>query len=330
MTSQPTHMRALSRRSLLAAGLALPTLRLARAASPAIRLLVGAAAGSGPDQTARAFAPFLERHLPGTSVAVVNMPGEGGLVAFRAIAAAQPDGLTLGWIATPSLPARTVDRTGAETMIDRLRLIAAAQKEPIAFVSPAETPLTSAQDIVTRSNENAAALPLGTPPAGSPPHLAALRLQALSGTPLNIVAFPSPAAARQAALSGNVAAAALGLGDALNCLRSGRLVGLGLAARNRSDAFPDMPVLRESGLMLSAFVRRGLAAPALLPADMAGRLSAALAAVVADPEFGAQGDSSGFLATWLDGKDWTEQTATERGELVRLWKADPWLTSGVG
>jgi tripartite-type tricarboxylate transporter receptor subunit TctC len=326
----------LSRRGLLGASLAAPFIRTARAAptpqgAPGrIALLVGAAAGSGADQTARAFAPFLERHLPGAEVVVDNRPGEGGLVAYRALAAAPANGLVLGWVATPSLPARTVDRPGADTVMQRLSLIAAVQKEPIAFVSSSESPLTSAQDIVTRSSENAAAMPLGTPPAGSPPHLAALRLQAISGTPLNIVAFPSPTAARQAALDGTVAAACLGLGDALNCLRGGRLSGLGLAARNRSDAFPDMPVLRESGLMLSAFVRRGLAAPAALSVADAAHLSSALAAMVDDPEFVAQGDASGFLATWLDGAAWTEQSTTERTELVRLWKAGPWLTSGVG
>jgi tripartite-type tricarboxylate transporter receptor subunit TctC len=326
----------LSRRGLLGASLATPFVRVARAApiaeaAPArIALLVGAAAGSGPDQTARAFAPFLERHIPGAEVVVENRPGEGGLVAYRALAAAPADGTVLGWIATPSLPARTVDRPGADTVMQRLQLIAAVQKEPIAFVSSSESPLTSAQDIVTRSSENAEAMPLGTPPAGSPPHLAALRLQAISGTPLNIVAFPSPSAARQAALDGTVAAACLGLGDAINCLRGGRLSGLGLAARNRSDAFPDMPALRESGLIMSAFVRRGLAAPALLSAADGARLSTVLAAVATDPEFIAQGDASGFLATWLDGSAWTEQSATERTELVHLWKAGPWLTSSVG
>ena len=77
---------------------------------------------------------------------------------------------------------------------------------------------------------------------------------------LNIVAFPSAAAARQAAVSGNVAAAALGLSNAIGDLREGRLVGLGIAAANRADAFPDMPPLRDSGLDLSAVIRRGLAA----------------------------------------------------------------------
>jgi tripartite-type tricarboxylate transporter receptor subunit TctC len=323
----------LTRRGVLGAGLSLPFIRASRADEASggkITLLVGATEGSGADQTARAFVPFLERHLPGTEITISNLPGEAGLAAYRAVAWSPSDGLTVGWIATPSLPARTVDCPRAAGVMERLRLIAAVQKEPIAFVSSSESPLTSAQDIIARSSEHAEAVPLGTPPAGTPPHIAALRLQALSGTKLNIVAFPSAAAARQAALSGTVAAACLGLGSAIDDLRNGRLTGLGLAARNRSDAFPDMPALGESGLKLSAFIRRGLATPAALPIQVAARYADALAAVVADPEFGAQGDSSGFLASWLDGAAWTAQAARERTGLTHLWATEPWSTSDIG
>jgi tripartite-type tricarboxylate transporter receptor subunit TctC len=327
------HAGRLTRRGVLGAGLSLPFIGASRAddvTGRTVTLLVGAAVGSGADETARAFVPFLERHLPGTQVMVSNLPGEAGLAAFRAVAWSPADGSTVGWVATPSLPARTVDCPRAAGVMERLRLIAAIQKEPIAFVSSSETPLTSAQDIIARSSEHAEAVPLGTPPAGTPPYLAALRLQALSGTRLNIVAFPSAAAARQAALSGTVAAACLGLGSAIDDLRNGRLTGLGLAARNRSDLVPDMPALGESGLKLSAYIRRGLATPAALPIPMAARFAVALASVAADPEFGAQGDSSGFIAKWLDGAAWTAQAARERTGLTHLWATEPWSTSDIG
>ena len=204
-----------------------------------------------------------------------------GLPRSRRSPQAEPTGATLGWVATPTLPARMVDR-GVDDLLRRITLLGAVQKEPIAIVSPAATPLSSVQDIVTRAADDAEAVPLGTPPPGSPPHLAALRLQALAGTRLNIVAFPSAAAARQAAVSGNVAAAALGLSSAIGDLREGRLVGLGIAATSRADAFPDMPPLRDSGLDLSAVIRRGLAAPAGLSEPMARQLNRALQAVVED------------------------------------------------
>ncbi len=318
----------IGRRRLLTCAASLTLVRAARA-DETLTLLVGAKPGSQTDQQARAFVPFLARHLPSISLTVSNVPGGAGLAGFQALAQAEPTGTTLGWVATPALPARMVDR-GLDDLLQRILLIGAVQKEPIAIVSPTATPLSSVQDIVARAAEDAEAVPLGTPPPGSPPHLAALRLQALAGTRLNIVAFPSAAAARQAAVAGNVAAAALGLTDAIVDLREGRLVGLGIASASRTDAFPDLPPLRDSGLDLSAVIRRGLAAPAGLPEPIARRLSHALQAVAEDPEFHDRADTSGFVPTWRDGATWASEARDERDELAKLWATEPWLQEGAG
>jgi tripartite-type tricarboxylate transporter receptor subunit TctC len=186
------------------------------------------------------------------------------------------------------------------------------------------------QDIVARAAEDADAVPLGTPPPGSPPHLAVLRLQTLVGTRLNVVAFPSAAAARQAAVSGNVAAAALGLSSAIADLREGRLVGLGIAAANRADAVPDLPPLRDSGIDLSALIRGGIAAPGGLPAPLVAQLQQALRAVVDDADFREQATSIGCIPSWRDAATWGSDIQQERGELAKLWATEPWLQEGAG
>ncbi len=295
-------------------------------ASRRITLLVGAVEGSGPDRVARSFAPLLGRHLGQIEVAIRNLPGEAGLNAMLALADAPPTGATLGWVATPTLPARMVDRD-VPTLLSRLTLLGAVQKEPVVFVCPAATPVQSMQELVSRSAEDAGAVPLGTPPPGSAPHLAALRLQALAGTRLNIVTFPSVAAARQAVVGANVAAAALALSEAIAPLRAEKLVGLGVAAGRRSGAFPDMPAVQEAGWPLSAFITRGVAAPAGLPEDVAVRLAAALHGVATDPEFVEQGEARGFHAVWWDGPSWVTHVEAEQTSLAALWGTEAWLPS---
>lgn len=321
----------IARRALLSGAIGLTASRAGRAARPTsqLALIVGGQPGSNSDQVARAFAPFLERHLPGTTIEVRNIPGEAGLTAYRALAEAAPGGAILGWAGTPTLPARIVDHADAGLMA-RLRLIGAVQNEPIAFVSPASSPVSTAWELIERSAAEREAVPLGTPPAGSPPHLAALRMQAVAGTRLNLVAFPSSAAARQAVLAGNVAAAALGLGDSIGGLRDGKLIGLGLASKARGEALPDLPSLHDIGLPVSLSIRRGLAAPAGLPPRTEAGFASAMRAVVADPEFAAQADQSGFLADWLAGPDWTALAVREQDGLAALWALDPWLPTGAG
>jgi tripartite-type tricarboxylate transporter receptor subunit TctC len=316
----------LHRRTLLAASLAataVPLSRPARAGRP-IRLLVGAPAGSGADLVARSFAPFLERHLPHAYPDVDNRPQDAGLAAYRALADAPGDLSVLGWVATPPLPARMVDRGGGGLM-DRLRLVGAVELEPVALVAAPGGAAGSVADLLARTASDA--LPLGTPPAGSAAHLAMLRLQRATGRRLGIVPFPTSAAARQAAEAGNVAAAALALGEALPSIRDSRLAGLAVAAPERAPALPDTPTLTEEGFDLTARIRRGLAVPATMAEATVATLAASLAAIAADPEFTDEADAAGFAAVSLDGAGWTAEAAAQRAELAALWAVEPWLTT---
>ncbi|MFL5332359.1 MAG: hypothetical protein ACJ8H8_04090 [Geminicoccaceae bacterium] len=113
-----------------------PRAAFARGSPRPVTLLVGAAAGSAADIWARSFAPFLERHWPHASIAVVNRPGERGLAAARAVAAAPADGRLLGAVATPLLLARAIE-AHAEAMLDGLDFLAAVAEEPLVLVGQA-------------------------------------------------------------------------------------------------------------------------------------------------------------------------------------------------
>ncbi len=309
-------------RRLLLAAAALPLLAgraVAADAQGGLSLLVGSTAGAPEDHTARAFAPFLGRHLPGIRIAVANLPGQDGLAAPHALLGAQPDGMTLLWAATPTLPAQCV--AGAEVgLLDRIVWLAAIRREPVAFVSPAASRLATARDLVRVADTRGPALPLATPRAGSPAHLAALKLQAISRTPLAIVAFSSALAARQAVRAGTACAAALALSDAIDDLRESRLMGLGITASSRVDAFPDIAPTADAGLPLSMQVLRGLAAPPGLPAPVQDRLLAALRGIVADPEYRAEADANGFEVAWIDGAAWAASAQAEADETATLWQ----------
>jgi tripartite-type tricarboxylate transporter receptor subunit TctC len=294
-----------------------------------VPLIIGATPGAGLDMSARAFVPFLAKFMPGFDIVPTNVPGEGGMNALRALMDAPSGGLTLGWVATPAFAARMIDRSDP-TPAQRLRLLGAVEREPIAFVSPAAHPLDSVQDLIDRSGADRDAEPLGTPPPGSPPHLAVVRLQILTRTQLNVVTFPSAAAAARAVVAGNVAAAALGLSDVIGALRDQSLTGMGLAARDRFSALPDLPILQEGGLNLSASIRRGLATPTGIGSEMNDVLVTALKGIAADPDFRKLAEESGFQASWLPPSDWMALVERELVDLGKLWTTDPWLSSNGG
>jgi len=90
-----------------------------------------------------------------------------------------------------------------------------------------------------------------------------------------------------------------------------------------------MPPLRDSGLQFSASIRPRPGGAGGNPRRIAESLAAALCEVVADPEFHAEPRPTGFIAAWLDGADWTTQAVSERADLARLWRTDPWRPSGI-
>jgi tripartite-type tricarboxylate transporter receptor subunit TctC len=227
------------------------------------------------------------------------------------------------------LPARIIDRA-EPSLGQRIQMIGQVEREPVAFVSPSTAPSDSIQDIIQRASDDADAVPLGTPPAGSAPHLAAVRLQVLAQTRLNIITFPSAAAARQAVLAGNVSAAALGLSNVIGDIRDGSLTAIGIAARRRFGLLPDTPILDEGGIPLAAFIRRGLAVPAGTPPDLIAPLAEAMRAVTEDDDFRDQAQAKGYHAAWEDGPAWLVQMQTEQAALAKLWETDPWLSSSGG
>lgn len=327
----------LRRRGLLvsvAAAGALAVAPCARAVQPVrpkrhLTVLLSAREGSALDKGARDFFRFLAPRLPGTDISLTNLPGDGGRTMLSALGDAAANGMTAGWVMTPTLPARMIDRN-EPTLGQRLQLLGQVEREPIAFVSPSKDPANSIQDIIQRASDDADAVPLGTPPAGSAPHLAALRLQVLAQTQLNIVTFPSAAAALQAVLDGNVSAAALGLAEAIGSLRDGTLSAIGIAARRRFGLLPNTPVLDEGGIPLSAFIRRGVAVPAGTPADAVAGLIEALKQTAEDDAFREEAEANGYYATWIDGPGWMAQLQTEQAALAELWSTNPWLSSSGG
>ena len=281
----------------LAAGLAAPFPARAHPAGAAgeVTLLTGGAEGGPSDLWLRAFAPFLERHLPRHAVSVVNRPDATRAQLLAGIAAAPVNGRSLGYAVTPDIFVEP-GKGRAPGLLRRLRLLGAVAEDPLALVAPPETSLAGLQ----REREPQT---LALPPEGSTAALAAPMLQ--EHLPLVPLHFPSAAAARQATLSGNVSAALVRLSDAIAALQEGRLTVLGLALAERCALLPETPILSERGIPLVASARRGFVLPAGTPDALAIPLATALAKVVADPEYVAQSNAAGILPAFLSEADWT-------------------------
>src|SRR3970040_324212 len=61
-----------------------------------VTYIVATAAGGGYDAYGRLVSEFMQKHLPGSTFVVRNLPGAGHVIGTNAIYNARPDGLTIG------------------------------------------------------------------------------------------------------------------------------------------------------------------------------------------------------------------------------------------
>ena len=306
------------RRTALAmlAGLALPGIAHAGRREP-VEMLVPAPPGSSPDRWARGMAPFLERAWPRQPVIVRNQPGRHGLDALGELAQAGRRKV-VGVLTTPLILARAVE-TAEASPLSRISPLAALIEEPVILVAAPG----GAGSVEALRDAAPAGVAIGTPPAGTGPHLTGLRLADSAGLPLLV--FPTAAAARQAAAAGHVAAAVLTLPDAIGYLRDERLVALGVASSRRIALLPDLPTLREAGLEALGATRRGFALSPDAPPEWRSLLLAGLGTLANDPDLAAQCAENGQVPRFLGHEAWSALLARQDQELRRRWREDPWL-----
>jgi tripartite-type tricarboxylate transporter receptor subunit TctC len=105
-----------------------------------VTYIVATAAGGGYDLYGRLVSEYMQRHLPGSTFVVRNMPGAGHLVGANAIYASRPDGLTIGTFNTGLIYNQLVGLPGVRFDLTRMSWIGKAGTEPRALVVSQQTP----------------------------------------------------------------------------------------------------------------------------------------------------------------------------------------------
>ena len=113
-----------------------------------IRWIVPHGVGGGYDAESRLIEPFLEGHLD-AEIVVENVTGAGGLLGARAIAAAAPDGLTLGIIGVPGLLASSLSGTvDAPSPATDFSILGRVSRSAHVWATGRTSPLTTMEHVL--------------------------------------------------------------------------------------------------------------------------------------------------------------------------------------
>jgi tripartite-type tricarboxylate transporter receptor subunit TctC len=292
--------------------------------SRTIELLVGFSAGGRLDTLARRTAPYLEEHLGGATVVVVNRPGAGGAVMQTQLAHAEPDGYTLGLLSMPGLV--TVLFGGdVEYSVDDFAYAGTFTFEPHSLMVGADTPYQSLADIIDAARKAPGSVTVGGAGIGSAAHLALKVLEREAGVTFNFIPAPGAAEMQNQVLGGHIAGGVTTVSGSIPLHDEGQVRVLGVMSTERVSIAPDVPTMAEAGYDVEWGALRGIAAPAGTPPEIMKKLEDAIVATMNDPEFKEQAARDHQLLSYRDGAAFEKAAHNQYKMLEAMWAEEPWI-----
>jgi tripartite-type tricarboxylate transporter receptor subunit TctC len=261
-----------------------------------IDLVVGYGTGGGYDTYARALAPFLAKHVPGSSQIVIrNMPGASSLTALRHVATAAPrDGTVIGAF-NPTLIAMSALEPGKVKLdFASLTWIGNMSSDTKVCMFRSGAGLTKLEDFRTKKAS------IGATGQGSGTIYGVI-LKYIFGDNVQVVTgYPSTNDIALAMERGEVDGMCTGWGvvevTKPDWIKRNFVNVLTQFSGQRDKRIPSVPLIHEASLpagmseaitflTLSDMVTRPFVGPAGIPADRTTALRRAFDAAVADPDF---------------------------------------------
>jgi len=250
--------------------------------SKPITLVVPFPPGGSTDLIARVLQPKLQERLGGT-VVVENRAGATGTIGAGQVARAPADGHTLlvsslgPFVIAPHLIKVNYDA------LKELEPISIAVQAPNVLVVPAASPHRSLADVIAFLKANPNKMSFGSSGNGSSDHLTAEIFWQQTGTSGVHVPYKGGGPVMQDLLGNQVDSSFMNINTAMPQIQAGKLRALVITSTRRSPLLPQVPTLEESGVR-EANVQswQAVAGPRGLPADVRGRLHAAIVAGLGD------------------------------------------------
>ncbi len=238
-----------------------------------IRFVVTAAAGSGPDLTARIVAQKLNVTW-GQPVVIENRGGAGGAIAAELVAKSAPDGYTLimASAGSHSVSPALYPHLSWDPIRDFVPITIVSVAPNILIVHPS-LPVKSVRDLLALARLRPGELSFGSGGSGSSAHLSGELFRMLAKVRMVHIPFKGAPSAALGVIGGQVELALLNLPPTLPLIKSGRLKALAVSTASRSEALPQLPTIAEDGLPgYEASTWYGVMAPAHTPAEITDKI----------------------------------------------------------
>jgi tripartite-type tricarboxylate transporter receptor subunit TctC len=248
-----------------------------------VRLVVGFAPGGGTDIIARLLGQKLSQRW-GQPVVVDNRLGASGNIAAELVAKSAPDGYTLLMAFSSHASNAALSKLPFDINKDFSSISLVASGPAVVLAHPG-LPAKTLGELIAYAKAHPGAIKFGSSGVGTPVHLAGELMQQLTGIEMVHVPYKGIALAMTAILAGDIQITYATPLSAYQHLKSGRLVALAVAGRERFPTLRDVPTAAEAGLRdYEIDFWYALLGPAGMAAPLVDRIQRDTAAVVTAPE----------------------------------------------
>jgi tripartite-type tricarboxylate transporter receptor subunit TctC len=250
--------------------------------SRVITIVVPLPPGGATDTLTRLLAEHMRGSL-GQPVIVENVPGAGGTLGVGRVARAAGDGYTLsiGNWATHVSSGATYP-TQYDLLAD-LSPVAKLADTPLWMVARNDLPVQDLRELTAWLKANPDKASAGIVGAGSGGHICGLSFQQATGARYQFVPYRGGAPAMQDLVGGQIDFMCDMAANSLPQVRAGRIKPLAVMSKARWFAAPDVPTAEEMGAPgLAISLWHGMWAPKGTPAEIIGKLNAAVVAALDD------------------------------------------------
>ncbi|TMS56681.1 tripartite tricarboxylate transporter substrate binding protein [Imbroritus primus] len=302
---------------------------VAQAAYPEreVRYIVPWSPGGVSDAIARIVAA--EAAKEGMTIIVEHAPGASGTIGLAKLAAAKPDGYTIGSATSSQLA--MVAQGLTKTKNDEFTYLNLTSVEYFVLAVPGTSSFDSIKGFMEHAKKRDGKLSIGTAGSNNIPHILAANTAAAAGTPYIHTPYPGATKALTDLAGGQIDAVIAKPSESRALIEAGKIKAIALYADKRVGMLPNTPTFAEHGLNMfpqgPLTQMSWLAGPAGMPADVTNKLISVFEKAVQSPAFKEYAENGGFSALNVKGAELRKQVDAVQATMDRvapqLFKAKP-------
>jgi len=208
-----------------------------------VRVVVGFAAGSGPDIQARTISQELGNKL-GQQFYVENRLGANGTIAARSVATSKPDGYSLLFSSSSIISTPYIYKNlGYDTLTDLRPIATAGQLDGIFMLVDAKSPIKTLAEFLRQAKTERVLY--GSPGVGNGLHLATEIFAKKAGITLQHVPYKGASEVMTALLGGSVQVMFVTPPSVMGLIKDGRVRPLAFTGTKPFPPTPDVPLMKD-------------------------------------------------------------------------------------